>query len=89
MKTYRKDKVLDVIIIHIYLLAILFSIATLVAIIWVATQLGKVWSWLTSSVNTAVLMRRCGFFKSGATSVTTALTWRDKKWSSNVSKPSL
>jgi len=76
---YRKDKVLDVIIIHIYLLAILFSIATLVAIIWVVTKLGKVWLWLTNSVTTVAHMIKCGFSKSGVVSAKTALMSGDKK----------
>lgn len=44
----RKEKVQDVIIINIYLLAILSSIAILVAGIWLATKLRKVWLCLTT-----------------------------------------
>ena len=76
---YRKDKVQDVITINFYLIAIVFSLATLVALIWVATQLGKVWLWLTNFVTTVVHLTRCGFSKSGVVSAKTALTSGDKK----------
>lgn len=75
---YRKDKVLDVIIIHIYLMAILFSIATLVAIIWVATKLGKVWSWLTNTAIYATICRMCGFFRNAVRGAANALPGGDK-----------
>jgi len=73
MKTYRKDKVLDVIIIHIYLVAILGSIATLVVVLWMITQLGKVWSWLTSTAIFATISRMCGFFRNAAPGAANAL----------------